>query len=97
MTYLPDGWQADPKRRRSATAANFAAALELAKAGQGADAPVRDLRPDPAAPEGGAVSDARQDTTPRPFPTRDESLFRAPPLAEQERMVEAMLFASADP
>jgi len=26
-----------------------------------------------------------------------ESLFRAPPLAEQERMVEAMLFASSDP
>ena len=34
MSYLPDGWQADPKRRRSATAANFAAALELAKAGR---------------------------------------------------------------
>src|SRR6056297_701609 len=33
-TYLPEGWQADPKRRRSATAANFAAALELAKAGK---------------------------------------------------------------
>jgi len=28
---------------------------------------------------------------------QDESLFRAPPLAEQERMVEAMLFASAAP
>lgn len=27
----------------------------------------------------------------------DESLFEAPPLAEQERMVEAMLFASAAP
>ena len=34
MSYLPDGWQTDPKRRRSATAANFAAALELAKAGK---------------------------------------------------------------
>jgi segregation and condensation protein A len=34
MSYLPDGWQTDPKRRRSATAANFAAALELAKAGR---------------------------------------------------------------
>lgn len=34
MSYLPDGWQLDPKRRRSATAANFAAALELAKAGR---------------------------------------------------------------
>lgn len=27
----------------------------------------------------------------------EESLFEAPPLAEQERMVEAVLFASADP
>ena len=33
-SYLPDGWQADPARRRSATAATFAATLELAKAGQ---------------------------------------------------------------
>ncbi|TNE69672.1 MAG: SMC-Scp complex subunit ScpB [Rhodobacteraceae bacterium] len=28
---------------------------------------------------------------------QEESLFAAPPLAEQERMVEAVLFASADP
>jgi len=28
---------------------------------------------------------------------RDKSLFRAPPLAEQERMVEAMLFAASAP
>ncbi|WP_460273635.1 SMC-Scp complex subunit ScpB [Celeribacter sp. ULVN23_4] len=28
---------------------------------------------------------------------QEESLFEAPPLAEQERMVEAVLFASADP
>lgn len=28
---------------------------------------------------------------------QEESLFRAPPLAEQERMVEALLFASAEP
>ncbi len=27
----------------------------------------------------------------------EESLFRAPPLAEQERMIEALLFASAEP
>ncbi len=33
-SFLPDGWQADPKKRRSATAANFAAVLELAKAGR---------------------------------------------------------------
>ncbi len=32
--YLPDGWSADPARRRSATAATFAASLELAKQGQ---------------------------------------------------------------
>ena len=34
MSFLPDGWQTDPKRRRSATAANFAAALELTKSGK---------------------------------------------------------------
>lgn len=32
--YLPDDWSTDPQRRRSATAANFAAALELTKAGK---------------------------------------------------------------
>ena len=34
MSFLPKGWETDPKRRRSATAANFAAALELAKSGR---------------------------------------------------------------
>ncbi|WP_102223593.1 segregation and condensation protein A [Acidimangrovimonas sediminis] len=34
VSYLPDGWQLDPGRRRSATAAHFAAILELAKRGQ---------------------------------------------------------------
>ncbi|WP_438959923.1 segregation and condensation protein A [Nereida sp.] len=33
-SYLPEGWEMDPKKRRSATAANFAATLELAKAGK---------------------------------------------------------------
>ncbi len=33
-TYLPDGWRLEPARRRSATAATFAAALELVKAGK---------------------------------------------------------------
>ena len=33
-SYLPEGWATDPSRRRSATAANFAASLELAKEGQ---------------------------------------------------------------
>jgi segregation and condensation protein A len=34
MSFLPQGWETDPKRRRSATAANFAAALELVKSGK---------------------------------------------------------------
>jgi segregation and condensation protein A len=33
-TYLPDGWGDDPQRRRSATAATFAASLELVKEGK---------------------------------------------------------------
>jgi segregation and condensation protein B len=32
-----------------------------------------------------------------PGPDREQSLFQAPPMAEQERMVEAVLFASAEP
>jgi segregation and condensation protein A len=31
---LPEGWELDPVKRRSATAANFAASLELAKEGK---------------------------------------------------------------
>ncbi|MDE3029639.1 MAG: segregation/condensation protein A [Paracoccaceae bacterium] len=34
VSYLPEGWELDPQRRRSATAAHFAASLELVKAGQ---------------------------------------------------------------
>ncbi|WP_232897292.1 segregation and condensation protein A [Pontibaca salina] len=33
-SYLPEGWDNDPVRRRSATAATFAASLELVKEGQ---------------------------------------------------------------
>ena len=33
-TWLPEGWQIQPQRRRSATAAHFAAMLELTKQGQ---------------------------------------------------------------
>ena len=33
-SFLPDGWESDPRRRRSATAATFAASLEMAKQGQ---------------------------------------------------------------
>ncbi len=33
-SYLPEGWGADPARRRSSTAATFAATLELAKEGR---------------------------------------------------------------
>lgn len=32
-SYMPEGWGTDPAKRRSATAAHFAASLELAKAG----------------------------------------------------------------
>ena len=34
LSYLPAGWENDPKKRRSATAATFAASLQLAKEGQ---------------------------------------------------------------
>jgi segregation and condensation protein A len=34
VSYLPDGWETDPARRRSATAATFAASLEMVKQGQ---------------------------------------------------------------
>ncbi|WP_371154414.1 ScpA family protein [Jannaschia sp. 2305UL9-9] len=34
LAFLPDGWQGDPARRRSATASTFAATLELAKGGR---------------------------------------------------------------
>ncbi|MEM6887663.1 MAG: ScpA family protein [Pseudomonadota bacterium] len=33
-SYLPEGWENDPQRRRSATASTFAASLELVKEGQ---------------------------------------------------------------
>ncbi|MFD2738736.1 segregation and condensation protein A [Sulfitobacter aestuarii] len=33
-SYLPEGWESDPAKRRSATAATFAASLELVKEGQ---------------------------------------------------------------
>ena len=34
LSYLPDGWENDPQKRRSAAAATFAASLELAKEGK---------------------------------------------------------------
>ena len=34
ISYLPDGWETSPSRRRSATASHFAAVLELTKRGQ---------------------------------------------------------------
>lgn len=33
-SYLPEGWESDPAKRRSATASTFAASLELAKEGK---------------------------------------------------------------
>lgn len=34
LSYLPAGWENDPRKRRSATASTFAASLELAKEGK---------------------------------------------------------------
>ena len=34
LSYMPDGWDSDPVKRRSATASTFAASLELAKEGK---------------------------------------------------------------
>src|SRR6056297_1426324 len=52
-------------------------------------------RPSPrsrsAAPSATAMTD------PTPQDEEEASLFEAPPVAEQERMVEAILFASAEP
>ncbi len=80
--FLPDGWQEAGPRRRSATAATFAASLELAKQGRvdirqsGSFAPIS-LR--------------------RRHMTDAAPLFRPPPIEEQERMVEALLFAATEP
>ena len=43
------------------------------------------------------MTDPGSDPGSDPVPAIEQSLFAAPPLAEQERMVEAILFASADP
>ena len=34
IAFMPEGWHADPVRRRSATASTFAASLELVKEGR---------------------------------------------------------------
>ena len=82
-SFLPEGWDGTPMARRSATAAHFAAVLELAKRGQIDLRQGETFAPDPDPPEGRA-DDARPD---------EKSLFDAPPMGEQERMVEAILFA----
>ncbi|MDU8912669.1 SMC-Scp complex subunit ScpB [Aestuariicoccus sp. MJ-SS9] len=38
-----------------------------------------------------------EDTTPDDLPEEEGTLFEAPPMGEQERMVEAILFATAEP
>ena len=48
--WLPDEWADAPERRRSATAASFAAALELVKAGRARAAPGRRVPADLPAP-----------------------------------------------
>ena len=84
ISFLPEGWDGDAMMLRSATASTFAASLELAKLGQ------IELR------QGDIFSTIEI----RKVPMVDEpveSLFEAPSMGEQERMVEAILFASAEP
>ena len=74
-------------RGGSALASCFAATLELARAGEIEIAQDADLRADPAARTGGRAM---------PEDTGFGDLFGAPP-PQVERMVEAVLFASAEP
>ena len=90
--FLPEDWRGAPDRRRSATAASFAAALELVRAGRlelRQEGPFRPiwLRP--------ATEGERMNETVRGF--FGDGGFAIPPLPEQERMVEAVLFASREP
>ena len=43
------------------------------------------------------VADTTENSPEAPSGEPEQSLFQAPPLAEQERMIEALLFASAEP
>jgi len=43
------------------------------------------------------TNDVQEPDATTPEATQEESLFEAPPMGEQERMVEAILFATADP
>jgi segregation and condensation protein B len=90
--WLPEDWRDDPKRRRSAMAASFAAALELARSGAVEIRQEASFAADlPAPPRGGA---AMNDAT-HGFAT--ERLFAPPACPSRMRMVEAVLFASPKP
>ena len=76
--WLPEDWAAEPARRRSATAASFAAALELVKAGRLAAAPGRGVPADLAA-AGDAGGDAHERDRPRgSSPTAPSPCRRCP-------------------
>ena len=76
MSFLPEDWNMDPGRRRSATAANFAAILELAKAGS------LEVRQSETFSKIEIRKKDRQDLSAE----TEDSLFEAPPLAEQVRI-----------
>jgi hypothetical protein len=84
-SYLPRDWRMDPQRRRSATAAHFAAVLELVKSGRAELRQSGTFEPLEIRGRSGEMTDTG---------ISDAGLFEVPPLAEQERMVEAVLFAS---
>jgi hypothetical protein len=98
MSYLPEGWDHGPAsaaarpRRRP-----FAAALELVKAGRIELRQSETFAPIELRRTERAGWPTRPTTRRAKTPIPGESLFEAPPMAEQERMVEAMLFASAEP
>ena len=67
-SFLPEGWEVSPLRRRSATAAHFAAVLELAKAGK-----VNLRQGDSFGPLMVRRRDAPRDDAPRDDVPRDDS------------------------
>ena len=84
-SYLPEGWTDRSGAAPVVHRRNFAACLELAKEGKVEMRQSETLRPDPDPPP-----------RPRWLSRRapHATLFEAPPMAEQERMVEAILFAT---
>jgi hypothetical protein len=84
-SFLPEGWDVTPMARRSSTGGAFRGRAGDGQARPADPAAGRDLCPHRTAAE-------RRVTDPE-----EQTLFDAPPMGEQERMVEAILFASAEP